>query len=304
MQAPAGDDSVESDFARTTETAKALVDLALAGPWRLVVTHGNGPQVGNHLLRSDLGRIHGDLPDLPLDVCVADTQGGMGYMLQQCLGNSFEAAGVPAEVVSLVTQVVVDEDDPAFSAPAKPVGETFSEERARRFEKRGWPVMHDESRGGWRRVVASPDPREIVEAGAIRTLVRAGVLVVAGGGGGVPVVARPGGGLAGAPAVVDKDLASALLAADLDADGFAILTDVEHVMLGFGSDHERPLEEMTVAEARGYIGAGEFPPGTMGPKVEAACRFAESTGRPATIAPIGGAVHALDGSTGTKVVPG
>lgn len=303
MQHPGGDDSVASDFARTAETARALVGLVLSGPYRLVVTHGNGPQVGNHLLRSDLGRRYGDLPDLPLDVCVADTQGGMGYMLQQCLGNAFEEAGVPATVASLVTQVVVDRDDAAFSTPAKPVGETLDEEHAREFRSHGWAVTKDESRGGWRRVVASPDPTEIVEAGAVRALVDDGVVVVAAGGGGVPVTVRERGGVTGAPAVVDKDLASSLLAVDLGASSFVVLTDVERVMLGFGTDEERPIEEMSVAEARAHLAAGEFPAGSMGPKVEAVCRFVDGTGRSAVIAPIDRATSALDGATGTRIVP-
>lgn len=302
LQHPGQDDSVESDFARTAQTADALVRLALAGPWRLVVTHGNGPQVGNHLLRSDLGHRHGHLPDLPLDVCVADTQGGMGYMLQQCLGNAFEEAGVPAVVVSLVTQVVVDPEDPAFEVPSKPVGETLTEERARHYQEQGRTVAEDTARGGWRRVVASPDPKEIVEAGAIRALADDGAVVIAAGGGGVPVIPGRSGGLEGAPAVVDKDLASALLAVDLAARAFVILTDVERVMLGYGTDEETPVDEMTVAQARSHLEAGEFPPGSMGPKVESACRFVEGTGRPALIASIDRAVHALDGSTGTRIV--
>ncbi len=301
MQAPAGDDSVEADFTHTLETARHLVSLTMSRPWRLVVTHGNGPQVGNHLLRSELGRVHGALPLLPLDVCVADTQGGMGYMLQQCLANGFAAAGVAAVVASLVTQVVVHEDDPAFGQPTKPVGEIIDEDRVALLRAQGWTLVEDRHRGGWRRVVASPDPLEIVEAEAIRGLVREGTVVVAAGGGGVPVAPRPDGSLHGVPAVVDKDLASALLAADLGAETLLILTDVEHVFLGYDTPAARPLRELSVAEARSYLEAGEFPPGSMGPKIEAVCRFVEATGRRGAITSIAAARAALDGSTGTWI---
>src|ERR687895_1570106 len=235
IQAPDGDDSVDSDWARTMATAEELVRVTLEGHWRLVVTHGNGPQVGNHLLRSELGHLHGELPMLPLEVCVADTQGGMGYMLQQCLSNAFQDADVPAVVVSVVTQVLVDADDPAFQEPSKPVGEIIKGERVELLRSEGWALAEDRTRGGWRRVVPSPDPKEIVEGEAVRTLVDDGAIVIAAGGGGVPVAQTAAGDLRGVPAVVDKDLASALLAVDLDADALLILTDVEQVALGFGA---------------------------------------------------------------------
>ncbi|HEU4480401.1 MAG TPA: carbamate kinase [Actinomycetota bacterium] len=303
IQDPEGDDSVASDFARTLETAKHLVALSLAGPWRIVVTHGNGPQVGNHLLRSELGHEHGDLPELPLDVCVADTQGGMGYMLQQSLSDSFHAAGVPAVVVAVVTQVVVEPDDPAFGDPTKPVGEILPDERADEFRSKGWTLVKDERRGGWRRVVPSPDPREIVEAQAIKAMVQEGTIVVAAGGGGIPVVQAPDGSLHGRAAVVDKDLASALLAADLGADALLILTDVEEVCLGFGTDEVEPLRELTVADAARYLAAGEFPAGSMGPKVEAVRRFVSATGGIGTITSIERAEDGLAGRAGTRVLP-
>lgn len=300
MQDPRGDDSVESDFARTTQTARHLVDLARAG-WRLVVTHGNGPQVGNHLYRSEVANREGGLPLLPLDVCVADTQGGMGYVLQQCLENAFHATDIPAVVVSLVTQVVVDRGDPAFDAPSKPVGEVIPAARARALEAMGWTLTEEPERDGFRRVVASPDPREVVEAGAIRTLVDAGVIVVAAGGGGIPVVATDEG-LTGVGAVVDKDLAAALLAIDLDAAALLILTDVAAVELDHGTPTARPVNQMTVAEARAHIAAGQFPAGSMGPKVEACARFAAATGRAAAIAAIPDGLEALGRGAGTTIV--
>lgn len=295
------DDSVESDFAHTAETAERLASLLAVSGDRLVVTHGNGPQVGNHLLRSQLGHDHGDLPLLPLDVCVADTQGGMGYMLQQTLTNAFTHRHLPAVVASVVTQVVVDRDDPAFQDPTKPVGETIPDERADEFRARGWSLAPDRRRGGWRRVVASPEPREIVEAGAIRALVDAGVVVIATGGGGVPVILGEHG-LEGVPAVIDKDLASALLAIDLRAEALILLTDVAHVFSGYGTDGEEALSELSVDEARSLLAAGEFPAGSMGPKVESLCRFVERTGGLGVITSIDLAERAWEAGVGTHIV--
>jgi carbamate kinase len=299
MQDPRGDDSVASDFERTAKTAEHLVGLARAG-WRLVITHGNGPQVGNHLYRSELAHEDG-LPLLPLDVCVADTQGGMGYVLQQCLANAFHAADMPAVVSSVVTQVLVDEDDPAFENPSKPIGEMIPAERVMGLRDRGWTLVEDERRGGWRRVVPSPDPKEVVEAQAIKALVDDGIVVIAGGGGGVPVRHAPDGSLVGVAAVIDKDLASSLLATDLRADGFMILTDVESVIDNYGNDNERPLATITVDDARARLATGEFAPGSMGPKVEALCRFAAATGKLSVVTSIERAEQALQGSKGTRV---
>ncbi|MGH2754944.1 MAG: carbamate kinase [Actinomycetota bacterium] len=301
IQAPGGDDSVAGDFARTKETARHLVALATAGPWRLVITHGNGPQVGNHLLRSEMGHVHGGLPLLPLDVCVADTQGGMGYMLQQCLSDSFHEAGLPAVVVSLVTQTVVDRDDPGFASPTKPVGEMIPPEKVEEARGRGWTLAEDRHRHGWRRVVASPDPKEIVEAGAIEALVDEGVIVIAAGGGGIPVFQDADGILTGCAAVVDKDLASAMLAADLGADAFLILTDVESVMYDFDGPNERPLAGLTLSQARGLMAEGQFPQGSMGPKIEAICRYVEATGNRGAITSIERSEDALLGDAGTRI---
>ena len=303
MQSPAGDDSVEADFERTAHTADHLAAVVSTGKWRLVVTHGNGPQVGNHLLRSELGREHGDLPALPLDVCVADTQGGMGYMLQQALSNAFHAAGLPAVVTALVTQVVVDADDPGFANPTKPVGEMIAEDKVFDLQQRGWSLVEDRHRGGWRRVVASPEPLEIVEAAAIRALVDEGTIVIAAGGGGIPVAHGPDGSLRGMPAVVDKDLASALLAADLGADHLMVLTDVDFVYRGFGAADPEPIAELTVVEARVLLDAGEFPEGSMRPKVEAVCRFVEATTRPGIITSIERCEEGLRGEIGTRILP-
>ncbi len=302
IQAPDGDDSVASDFERTAATARHVVALVARG-YRVVVTHGNGPQVGNHLLRSELGVRYGELPDLPLEVCVADTEGGMGYMLQQCLGNALLERGLPGVVVSLVTQTLVAADDPAFAAPSKPVGEIIPFERADELRAQGWVLAEDRHRNGLRRVVASPDPEEIIEAGAIAALVEQGILVVAAGGGGIPVIHRADGGLTGVAAVVDKDLASALLAIDLRAELLLILTDVERVERGFDSPEASPIYVLDVAEARRLMDAGEFGPGSMRPKVDAACRFARAREKPSVITSIARAEAALDGTAGTRVVP-
>ena len=300
MQDPRGDDSVASDLERTARTAEHLVAVARSG-WRLVITHGNGPQVGNHLYRSELAAEQAGLPSLPLEVCVADTQGGMGYVLQQTLANAFHAADIPAVVATVVTQVLVDEDDPAFKNPSKLIGEMIPTERVAALTERGWKLVEDTRRGGWRRVVASPDPKEIVEAGAIRALVDNNVVVVAAGGGGVPVRVGPRGALEGVAAVIDKDLATSLLATDLGADGFLILTDVEAVIDGYGTDRERPIATIAVADARARLEAGEFPTGSMAPKVESLCRFVDATGNLAVVTSIERAHQALQGSAGTRV---
>lgn len=303
IQRPGGDDSVAGDFTRTAETAEHLVTLVEEAGRRLVVTHGNGPQVGNHLLRSELGHVHGGLPELPLEVCVADTQGGMGYMIQQCLVNAFHDAGLPAVVAGVVTQVVVDPLDPAFADPTKPVGELIEGGRVAELEARGWTLREDRRRGGYRRVVPSPDPIEIVEAAAIKALVEDGVVVIAAGGGGIPVIQSSDGALRGVAAVVDKDLASALLAADLGAGALVVLTDVEHVFLDFGTQRERAIGRLTVAEARAHLDEGQFEAGSMGPKVEALCRFVESTGGLGVITSIDACAAALEDRTGTRITP-
>jgi carbamate kinase len=265
------------------------------------VTHGNGPQVGNVLLRSDLAAHL--LPRLPLDTCVADTQGGMGFMLQQCLDNAFCQVGVRRPTVTVVTRTVVQFDDPAFRRPSKPIGNFYEEAQARRrMAADGW-VMEEDAGRGWRRVVPSPEPREIVEERAIRALLDTGAIVIAAGGGGVPVVRQADGSLLGVEAVVDKDLASALLAANLGAEVLLILTGVEHVALDFGRPTRRDLHEVTATELAGHAAAGQFAPGSMLPKVQAAMRFLALGGRRAVITTAELSEKALAGETGTQVVP-
>jgi carbamate kinase len=295
---PGSSSPIPAQYERTMETAHHLVHLTERP---MVVTHGNGPQVGNVLLRSDLAAHL--LPRLPLDTCVADTQGGMGFMLQQCLDNAFCQAGVRRQTVTVVTRTVVDFDDPAFGQPSKPIGNFYEEAEARRrMAADGW-VMKEDSGRGWRRVVPSPEPKEIVEERAIRTLLEGGAIVIAAGGGGVPVVRQADGSLVGVEAVIDKDLASALLAANLGAEVLLILTGVEHVALDFGRPTQRHLHEVRAAELAGHAGAGQFAPGSMLPKVLAALRFLERGGGRAVITTPQLSEKALAGEIGTQVTP-
>ena len=263
---------------RIRDVAPAL--LALDAPGGLVLTHGNGPQVGWQLLRSDLAQ--GQVPPEPIDAAVAATQGEIGLLLQQCLGQLGRSASPPRPAVTLLTQTLVAADDPAFSEPTKFIGAFYdAAEARRRASELGWQVKRDGIRG-WRRVVPSPRPRRIVEAELIAGLAADGVVVVACGGGGVPVVELHGA-LVGVEAVVDKDRSTALLARSIGAARLVILTAVDRVMVGFGTPEARPLDAVTAAELRGHLEAGEFPAGSMGPKVEAALWFLEGGGREVVI---------------------
>ncbi|MCL6522797.1 MAG: carbamate kinase [Firmicutes bacterium] len=292
-------------YAQQTENvrlaARQVAALVRAG-YRVVVTHGNGPQVGNILLQNE--RAAGEVEPMPLDVCGAESQGFIGYMLVQALQAEL---GPERPVAALVTRTVVREDDPAFREPSKPIGPFYGEEEAARLAvERGYRLKEDAGRG-WRRVVPSPEPVRIVEREAIRALVEAGVLVVAAGGGGVPVVERrlPDGRrlYEGVEAVVDKDLGAQRLAVDVGADRLLMLTDVSHAYLHYRRPDARPLERLSRTEARGLLAAGEFAEGSMGPKVRAAVRFLEAGGREAVIASLAEAERALAGATGTHVLP-
>jgi carbamate kinase len=260
--------TVEEQAARVAEVAEQVVQIQ--APGGLVLTHGNGPQVGRHLLRSDL--LKDQIPPTPLDVAVAATEGEIGWLFQVALNNSLARRGDPRRVVTLITQVVVCADDPAFHEPTKYVGRFYTEAEAReRARELGWQVKRDSDRG-WRRVVASPVPLEIVEAPLIDLLARAGVIVIACGGGGVPVI-RSIAGLAGVEAVIDKDLTSALLAASIGAETLMVLTGVDQVWLDYERPTRRPLATVSLAELRGWAAEGQFPPGSMGPKIDAAIGF-------------------------------
>jgi len=295
---PGSASPIPAQYERTLETAEHLAHLT-ARP--LVVTHGNGPQVGNVLLRSDLAA--GLLPRLPLDTCVADTQGGMGFMLQQCLDNAFRQAKVARRTVTVVTRTVVDAGDPAFAAPSKPIGNFYGEAEARRhMATHGWAMREDAGRG-WRRVVPSPEPREILELPAIEALLGTGAVVVAAGGGGVPVVRGTDGTLTGVEAVIDKDLASALLAANLGAEVLLVLTGVEHVAVDFGRPGQRDLHELDAAALAAFAAEGQFAPGSMLPKVQAVLRFLAGGGRRAIVTTPELSEKALAGEIGTQVTP-
>ena len=288
--------TIYEQFANTRETVKSIVKIIKDG-WDVVLTHGNGPQVGAILLQNQAGR---DLvPPMPLGICVAESQGLIGYMIQQCLLNALRKEGIDKEVVTVVTQVLVDDNDPAFQNPTKPIGPYFNEEQAMKLLKDGYQMT--KQKNGWRIVVPSPDPKAIVEAKVIKTLLDNGIIVIAAGGGGMPVVEREGWGLDGREAVVDKDLSSERLAEAIGADVLMILTDVPYVYINYGTENEKALKEVKLDEIRRYYEEGHFPPGSMGPKVLAAIRFLENGGERAIIADIDHAWEALKGETGTHI---
>ena len=266
---------------------------------RVVITHGNGPQVGNLLLMVEASRYQ--VPEIPLGVCVADTEGAIGYMIQQSLTNRLRREGFDRCVVTVLTQVIVDKHDKAFSNPTKPIGPFVSKEEAELLHReKGWQVTEDSHRG-YRRVVASPNPLKIVEEQAIKCLLEAGDIVIAAGGGGIPVIMKENGDLEGVDVVIDKDLASSVLARDIKADCLVMLTGVEYVFLNFKKSNERAVKTLTAKEAQGYLQEGHFPPGSMGPKIQAAINFLDWGGEEAIITSIDKVKEALEGITGTKI---
>ena len=292
--------SVPDQYAAIVKTVHHITDL-LEHRYRVVITHGNGPQVGFILLRSEHSR--GFLHQVPLDSIVADTQGALGYQIQQALENEFRRRHLKKSVATVVTQTLVNRDDPAFAHPGKPIGEFYTREQAEdRMRVEQWTMIEDAGRG-WRRVVASPIPVRIIESEVVGHLVRDGYVVIAAGGGGIPVVADEKGILRGVAAVIDKDLASAVLAEEIGADLLVISTAVEKVCLNFGAPGQRPLDTMTVAEAKLYMVEGHFKPGSMLPKIEACVQFVTNTGREALITCPEALPTALDGHTGTRLVP-
>jgi len=290
--------TVVEQLANARRTAAAVIGLIRDG-YRLVITHGNGPQVGADLLRSE--RAADQVPGLPLDVCGAATQGEIGYLLCQSLHYELDAAGLQVPLVSIITQTVVSRDDPAMQHPSKPIGPFYlradAEQRKRAF---GWEIVEDAARG-YRRVVPSPEPIDIVELEVIRDLVHDGVLVVAVGGGGIPVM-RCNGRLQGVEAVIDKDRASALLASRLGVNVFAISTDADFVYRDYKTPAQRPLTYVTVSEMEDLLRAGQFPPGNMGPKVESALRFLRNGGREVVITSYQHLYEAVSGHAGTHIV--
>ncbi|MEX1171947.1 MAG: carbamate kinase [Chloroflexota bacterium] len=294
--------TIAEQYENASQTARHIASLVAAG-WGVVVTHGNGPQVGFILLRSELVPADAPIPKLSLEMSVADSQGGIGHILGQALLNELADRGLPDRVVCVLTHVVVDEADPAFANPTKPIGPFYTADQATEKSSRdGWTMVEDSGRG-YRRVVASPEPIRIVEGAQIRSLVDAGYVVIAVGGGGVAVVETAPGRYRGVEAVIDKDRASALLAASLDIPLLVLSTGVEQVAVHFRQPDERWLDRISATEAAGYLADGEFPKGSMGPKVEAAIRFLESGGQEVLITSPASLQRAIDGETGTRIVP-
>lgn len=290
--------TIAEQFENTRKSLDGIVYCLKQG-YGVVITHGNGPQVGNLLLMVEASRKQ--VPELPLGVCVADTEGAIGYMIQQSLTNRLRKEGLDRCVVTVLTQVIVDKHDTAFSNPTKPIGPFFAREDAERFRKeKGWQIKEDSHRG-YRRVVASPNPLKIVEERAVKSLLDAGDIVIAAGGGGIPVITKEDGDLAGVDVVIDKDLASSVLSRDIKAECLMMLTGVEHVFLNFKQPNERALKALTAKEAQKYLKEGHFPPGSMGPKIQAAINFLNWGGEVAIIAAIDKVKEALEGITGTKI---
>ncbi|MDD1668992.1 MAG: carbamate kinase [Methanomicrobiales archaeon] len=293
--------TAEEQFGHVQYAAANLTALVKEGH-RIAITHGNGPQVGDILLANECAR--DTLPRMPLDVCGAESQGMLGYMIQQSLENALRTAGIDRRVITIVTQTEVDRGDPAFSNPTKPIGPFYGEAEAKHLaETEGWAV-HPVEGGLYRRVVPSPAPLGVVEESSIRTLVEEGFIVIAAGGGGIPVVRDGSGNLSGVEAVIDKDLTAERLAAAIGAEILLVLTDVEQVSLGFGTKEEKPIHEARASEVRAWLGeGGHFPAGSMGPKMEACARFVEEGGRCAVITSLEKAVDGLEGRAGTRILP-
>ncbi|MCC6905757.1 MAG: carbamate kinase [Anaerolineae bacterium] len=291
-----GRETLPDQYAAACLTMPYVVDMIASG-WDVIVTHGNGPQVGFILRRSEIaaGQLHG----VPLDYCGSNTQGSIGYMFQMALGNEFARRGMPNQSATVVTQTLVDKDDPAFRSPSKPIGSFMDEATALRYrDQEGWSVVEDSGRG-WRRVVASPAPVRILQQDAIMALVQAGFTVVGVGGGGIPVIENEQGGITGVEAVIDKDLASALLASSIHADLFLISTEVEKVALNFGKPDVHWLDRLTIADTKRYLAEGQFGKGSMEPKVRAVLNYLEQGGKRALITNPENMRRALSGETGT-----
>ncbi len=292
--------TVSAQYEAAAKTAHHIARLIQEGH-RVVIVHGNGPQVGYILLRAEYARkiLHA----VPLDSCVADTQGAIGYQLQRALGNELGKLGIKMDVATVVTQVLVDDDDPSFSNPTKPIGSFMQQEEAvYHRDHDGWSIVEDAGRG-WRRVVASPQPKEVIESGTVAKLLDSGAVVIAAGGGGIPVVRDDEGLLQGREAVVDKDLAACLLAKQLGADVFMISTAVEKVCLDYNKPAERQLDSMSCSEADGYIAQGQFPPGSMLPKIQALKDFVSTTGGVGIVTDPAHLFDALHGEGGTRITP-
>jgi carbamate kinase len=289
----------EEQIARAKQAARWLAEVVRHG-YKLIVVHGNGPQVGNILIQAEEASTK--IPPQSLDICVAQTEGSMGFLLQQAIRNRLEAIGIGGEVATVLTEVEVDATDPAFKRPTKPIGPFFTRYRAEALERDfGWTMKEDAGRG-WRHVVPSPRPLRILNIVTISRMVETAAVVIAAGGGGIPVVRSRDGQWRGIEAVIDKDFASALLAAELKADLFIVLTGVPKVAIDFGKPTQRNIDRMTADEAQKYFDEGQFPPGSMGPKIEAAIQFVRASGTSVMITDVEHLREALDGQEGTSIV--
>lgn len=294
------EDTIPNQFINTEISLSGIIGL-IKDDYNLALTHGNGPQVGNAVLRVELSR--GKAPDLPIYICVADLQGGMGYMIEQVLKNRLEREKITRELTAVITQVIVNEDDPDFRDPTKFIGQFYEPERAEALKKEfGWIMKPYPGDGRLRRVIASPKPISIVEKNVIKKLVESGVVVIASGGGGIPVI-KSQGVYKGIDAVIDKDRAAAVMARDIGAQLLIILTSVEKVSLDYSKPSQKNLDRLTVAEAEKYLRDKQFPPGSMGPKVEAAIDFLKSGGEKVIIGSIEQAYEAVKGKAGTTIIP-
>lgn len=292
------EDTIPNQFINTKISLEGVVKLIEDG-YNLALTHGNGPQVGNAVLRVELAR--GKAPELPLYICVADLQGGMGYMIEQVLRNKLETLGIKKGAATVITQVMVDENDDDFKNPTKFIGQFYNSEQARSLQKEfGWIMKPFPGDNRLRRVIASPKPQYIVEKEVIKHLVNAGVIVIAAGGGGIPVIKHQDA-LKGIDAVIDKDRAAAVMARDIEAQLLIILTSVEKIALDYSKPTQKNLDRLTLAEAEQYLGDGHFPPGSMGPKIEAAVEFLKAGGKKVIISSIERAYEAVNGNAGTTI---
>jgi carbamate kinase len=300
MTSAEGGASPADQIAAVERASKHVVAMVAAGH-QVVLTHGNGPQVGNLLVKNELAA--SVVPPVPLDWCVAQTQGTIAFVLLDALEAGLAAAGLDCRPAAVVTRALVDGADPGFDRPTKPIGRYLPEAEARAMIEHG-QRWEDRGERGWRRVVASPEPLAVLDAPAIRALLDAGFLAVGNGGGGVPVVRDPDGSLRGVEAVIDKDLGAVVLARDVGADVLVIATDVENAVVGWGTPHARPLEKVTASELRALAAEGHFASGSMGPKVDAACRFVEGGGQRSVVTSLDRITDALAGRAGTLVEPG
>jgi len=293
------EDTIPNQFVNTYNSLAPIVELIKNG-YQLALTHGNGPQVGNALLRVELAR--GKAPILPLYICDADLQGGMGYMIAQCLQNRLKTEGIDRDVVTLVSQVLVDENDPAFKNPTKFIGQFYDKEKAEKLKvEMGWDaVAQFPNDDRWRHVVPSPAPIALVESATVKKLVHSDTIVIAAGGGGIPVI-RKEGRLVGVDAVIDKDFAAAVMAREIEAELLIILTEVEQVSLNFGEPNQSQLGDVTLSEVKKYYDQGHFPPGSMGPKIQAAIKFLENGGKKVIITSLEKGFEAVVGDAGTRI---